>query len=342
MAKTKENIRLSTPDLLKGVSILLMIQVHLMELFARPDISNSWMGEISLFLGGTPAAPLFMMIMGYFVAKSNLSTKNSIKRGVQLFIWGILLNIGLNLHLIYRILFESWNFNVWHYIFGVDILHFAGLSIIIISLISKSIKEKPFYLSLLIFLTFFISFFTDNISIAPGWDYLTAYFIGGTEWSYFPLIPWIAYPISGYLFFNIQDFFMDRIKSRKSASLLILSLIAFITLSWDYSSQISFDLPTYYHHGFDYYIWAIIFSLIYIGIFYKYAKNWAKSYLGKYLIYLGKNITNIYVFQWLIIGNLATLWFQQKGIVNLLFSFISINILSFLLSLSWNRITKTI
>ena len=342
MVKIKENSRWFTPDLLKGVSILLMIQVHLMELFARPDISSSWMGKISLFLGGTPAAPLFMMIMGYFIAKSNLSLKDNIKRGIQLFIWGILLNIGLNLNLIYHIIFESWGFNAWHYIFGVDILHFAGLSIIIIALIPTFIKVKPFYLSLLIFLTFFIGFFTDNINIPPGWNYLTAYFIGGTEWSYFPLIPWMAYPITGYIFFKIQDFFIDMVKPKNATYFLILGLIIFTTLSWNYSSQISFDLPIYYHHGFDYFLWAITFSLIYIGIFYKHAKAWAKSYLGKYLIYLGKNITNVYVFQWLIIGNLATLWFQQKGVVNLFFSFISISILSYLLSLSWNRLKKTI
>jgi len=342
MVEVKENNRLSTPDLLKGISILLMIQVHLMELFALPEISTSWMGNVSLFLGGTPAAPLFMMIMGYFMAKSNMSTKDSIKRGLRLFVWGILLNIGLNLNLIYHIIFESWQINIWQYIFGVDILHFAGLSIILIALLPRAVKEKPLYLSLIILTVFLLGYLINPENIPNTWNYLTSFFIGGTEWSYFPLLPWLAYPISGYLFYKVQDAFIDIIKTEKSIITLSLGLIGFTTLSWDYSSQISFDLPRYYHHSFDYYLWAITFSLLYVGVFFKYSKVWAHSFIGKRLIYMGRNITNIYVFQWLIIGNLATLWFHQKGILFIFLSFISISILSYLLSTGWNRLKKTI
>jgi len=41
-----------------------MVQVHIMELFARQDIFEDTVGKISLFFGGPPAAPVFMAVMG--------------------------------------------------------------------------------------------------------------------------------------------------------------------------------------------------------------------------------------------------------------------------------------
>ena len=51
------NNRNGTADLLKGIAVLLMIQVHIMEQLAEYDLFNSRFGEISLFLGGPACAP---------------------------------------------------------------------------------------------------------------------------------------------------------------------------------------------------------------------------------------------------------------------------------------------
>ena len=68
MSPGKESVTRSfTADLLKGMAVLAMIQVHLMELFARQEVYDSLTGKISLFLGGIPAAPVFMAVMGYFL-----------------------------------------------------------------------------------------------------------------------------------------------------------------------------------------------------------------------------------------------------------------------------------
>ena len=59
--------RTQTADVLKGIAILLMIQVHLVELFVTNEISESRVGNVLLFLGGPPVAPIFMTVFGYFV-----------------------------------------------------------------------------------------------------------------------------------------------------------------------------------------------------------------------------------------------------------------------------------
>ncbi len=51
--------RTQTFDLLKGVAVLLMIQVHIIELFADNVISTSQVGKVLMYLGGAPVAPVF-------------------------------------------------------------------------------------------------------------------------------------------------------------------------------------------------------------------------------------------------------------------------------------------
>jgi len=55
-----------TADIAKGIAVVLMIQVHLTELFAIPEWYEGVAGKLSLFLGGPPAAPVFMFLMGFF------------------------------------------------------------------------------------------------------------------------------------------------------------------------------------------------------------------------------------------------------------------------------------
>ncbi|MBU2466561.1 MAG: DUF1624 domain-containing protein, partial [Bacteroidetes bacterium] len=81
---SQKSQRLLLPDLLKGIAVVLMIQVHLTELFARPAFFDSVAGKVSLFLGGPAAAPVFMAVMGYFLAWKAVSSKNLFLRGIKL------------------------------------------------------------------------------------------------------------------------------------------------------------------------------------------------------------------------------------------------------------------
>lgn len=337
MSDNSLNNRIIVPDLMKGVAILFMIQVHLIELFATPAIFESWIGKLSLFLGGVPAAPVFMMIMGFFLARKQLASKTLALRGLKLLWWGILLNIGLNFHLIYKVLFESWPYNIWQYIFGVDILPLAGLSLLFIAAIPKFIKEKWYFLALLILLIFGVSFFTKQIEVNSPWNYISSFLIGGTEWSYFPLFPWLAYPLTGILFFQIQKSFKPLMDIKYIPIYSLIALIIFLVLSWNYSSEITYNLKSYYSHGIGFYLWAIIFSLLYSGIF-LFFRNFSASKLSQYLIFTGKSITSIYVIQWLFIGNLATIWYKQIDGLFLVLSFLLITILSSSLSWLWNKL----
>ena len=200
------NNRLNFPDRIKGISVLLMIQVHLMEVFAKEDILKSDLGSFSLFFGGIPAAPVFMVIMGYFLAFGAKNSMDMSRRGVKLFLGGILLNIGLNAHLLFNIYFKSWNVNPWNFIFGVDILPLAGLSLISIALFQIIAKNKCWaFFTLAIAISVISQLFNPQQFESSAFNYVFAFFVGGTSWSYFPLIPWLSYPLIGYGFKLMAD-----------------------------------------------------------------------------------------------------------------------------------------
>jgi uncharacterized membrane protein YcfT len=125
------------PDLLKGFAVFLIIPVHILETFIDFPGRESFFGKILLFLGGPFAVPVFMMVMGYFIAQSTKNSNQLMARGLKIFFLGFLLNIGLNFHLLWNIMFKAWQINPWEYIFGVDIFYFAGLAIIFLAFVKQ-------------------------------------------------------------------------------------------------------------------------------------------------------------------------------------------------------------
>lgn len=327
-------------DLLKGTAIILMIQVHIMELFAKQSIYDGTLGKISLFLGGPPAAPIFMAVMGYLIAKSKRSTSQNIVRGVKLFFGGILLNVGLNFSLLLKIFSNEIHLDPFQYIFGADILPLAGLSIIFTSIVKPIFKQSFFsYLSLSITFSLISSLLPQSpIRQNIFLDYVTSFIYRSTEWSYFPFIPWASYPLMGFSFYLLKE----KIKFGKiiSSKMLIFFLIIFLIffyVSADYAINITSTLNLYYSYGLLFYLWTVIFLIGWILIFALLEKSFGNSILFLYIKWIGKNVTAVYVFQWLLIGNIATRIYKTQDTWALVFWFIGITILTTLLLIFWEK-----
>jgi uncharacterized membrane protein len=328
-----------TADLLKGFAVLMMIQVHLMELFAKPEISASLIGKISLFLGGPPAAPIFMAVMGYFLAQSKKSFSQNLKRGLALIAGGIILNIGLNFHLLILIYLGKVQVDPFRFIFGADILPLAGLSIILISGI-KSISDNNFYansiisLLILIFILILHNASRHHTSANEILIYLQAFLWGNIGWSYFPFLPWAVYPLLGFLYRIIFDHFKLH-ESLKDLLALVSGIITLATIS--YGINTASDLGTYYHHDWQYSLWIFQFLILLTYSLDKLEKFLGQNYLWIYIKWVGKNVTPVYVFQWLIIGNTGTLIYQTQNELALVIWFFVITILTSILVYNYER-----
>ena len=300
--------RTQTFDLLKGIAVLLMIQVHIVELFADNTISTSHVGKILMFLGGAPVAPVFAFVLGYFLASSKKSKKQLIIRGVKLFALGMLLNVALNFNLILSITKGLYKIDRLPYILGIDILQFAGISIILITLLKEVIEQSILFTVAFCFVSAFLGHYLLNyIPENEFLLYLSSLFYGSSKWSYFPLFPWLAYPLTGIAFYQIKyRFDFSVLKDAKVLFPVSVLCVLFSIFTARYAVSVSYQLPLYYHHGIKFFLWTIVFLA-----FYGFFANEINKLIGdtivlKYIKWLSRNVTTMYFIQWVIIGNIAT------------------------------------
>lgn len=329
-----------TADLLKGIAVLLMVQVHLIELFAQQQIFDSYVGSVLLFLGGPPAAPVFMAVMGYFIAFGNSTVSKSILRGLKLIGGGLLLNFGLNFHLFIKIYNNTIVTSPWPYLFGVDILFLAGLSIIILSVFQILFKKKPIpYIIVIVFIFLIGQFVSYPESLGPI-SYFTALIYSDSWWSYFPVIPWLAYPLTGYVFYlilpSISSFFKNQ-----TYNILVFTISGIILIaSIGYGVSVAANLHVYYHHDFIYYLFTLNFMIFWTVLF-NFITSFPTNYITNSFEWMGKNVTIFYVIQWLIIGNIATALYKTQNGVELLFWFIGIVISTSLIIFIYLKVKNT-
>ncbi len=338
--KTITNDRLVLPDLLKGLAVVLMVQVHLTEIFANPLFYESMAGKISLFLGGPPAAPLFMAVMGYFIARKRQTGLQLVKRGILLIILGFALNIGLNAHLLIRMwLGEFQQLSPFTFIFGVDILFLAGLSLIFIAVIRKFAHEK-ILLWLMAMLVFAVAnpFLPVSFASQPVFSHIVAYFWGYYHWSYFPVFPWMVYPLAGYLFYLVQkqNVLPELTNKTKWMVFGLLSLV--LILSFPFAFAITTHLQAYYHHDPQYVLWTLGFLLWWILLWSFIEQISGSNRLIQFLQFLGINVTAFYVAQWLLIGNLGTLLYQTQGPLLLTVWFVVVLLISSIMVIAYRKI----
>jgi len=285
-----------------------------MELFMLPAVYESSFGRISLFLGGVPAAPIFMAVMGYFSAHSTKTNKQHIYRGLKLILLGFVLNIGLNAHLLILIVNGTMDIDPLPFIFGVDILFLAGLSLIFIVLIKYFTGKNPW---IFLAFTFIIPLVAEFVPFTYGGEgvlkFVTAYLISHVGWSYFPFFPWAGWVLAGYSFALLEQKFSQQALFRKYSTYLVflsgVPVIAF--LPW--AIQISANLHLYYSHGILFFTWGLFFCLLWILTFRFILENTSGSRVLAYFGWLGRNVTLAYVIQWLIIGNIATSIYKTQA-----------------------------
>lgn len=300
--------RTQTFDLLKGIAVLLMIQVHIIELFAANSISTSQVGKVLMFLGGAPVAPIFAFVLGYFLASSKRSKKQLLIRGVKLFALGMLLNVALNFNLILSITKGLYKIDRLPYLLGLDILQFAGISIILITLLKRIIEQSIFFTVACCFVSAFLghyllSYIPDNEFLL----YFSSLFYGSSKWSYFPLFPWLAYPLAGIAFYQIKHRFdFSVLKDAKLWFPVVVLCVLFSIFTTHYAVAVSSQLPLYYHHGIKFFLWTLLFLAFYGFFANEINKLIGNTMVLNYIKWLGRNVTAMYFIQWVIIGNIAT------------------------------------
>ena len=320
MAEASEvgiRIRDKFPDMLRGIAVILMIQVHITEVFANDPFREGFWGQLSLFFGGLPAAPVFMFLMGWF-AFARSSNIKLFFRGVLVFLAGFLLNIGLNLALIISVLVGHQKADLWPYLFGVDIFSLAGLSLIIISGLRLLASRFVRFTSSEVFLKWTLTLFpflivsigmllpTTGIQVPNFLVYFKAYLWRDSQWwSYFPLFPWLAWPLfGGALRLWTAN---SKIPDLKGSIVSIAGIGAIIGCCYGWS--VSTDLTAYYRFNIVWFVWAIMAMIVWFWFSRRLSNiEWLRNGLSS----IGAKVSSLYVIQWVIIGNMGTFLYHEQ------------------------------
>jgi uncharacterized membrane protein len=236
--------RIRAFDLARGLAVLFMVLVHVLFHFGAPEAWASAAGTLVIFFGGPLAAPVFMFLMGASLAFSSRSSGGAIaRRGL----WLLALAYGLN---VLRGALPAWlglssgvvtAEQIWPYtvetLLGmVDIHQMAGLSLLLVAGLAP-IRREPLAAIGLAILAALVSpalwgrttgIQPVDAAVAPLW---------GTDWNvFFPLFPWLAYPLAGLAYGTALVRYGDprafvRSAGRLGAVIGLVGLVGIVLLS---------------------------------------------------------------------------------------------------------------
>lgn len=320
--------RLASIDLIRGISVFLMIIIHVMDFYGEDSIHQSLFGTALKFAIGWPAASVFVFVMGVFITYSN---KQSLSQGLQRALWlfalGYILNfargtaplwLSLQLGLVSHEALDG--FTPLDEFLIVNILQFAGLALAICVLI-KHFLPHPYFWVIGSLLIMFGSPFAWDLSFNNAAIDEFYKLVGGhsAQGAMFPLLPWLAYPFAGMAF----GYYLAK-NERGSNTFtkglhLGLALIAFgaIVISTNPNFHVADNLRS--GPGLILLIMGCILCALRGCALLENAISSSK--ILNLFCYWGKHVTLIYVVQWVLIGwGLMIFGLQQ---MNLIFTLIA-------------------
>jgi hypothetical protein len=128
----------------------------------------------------------------------------------------------------------------------------------------------------------------------------------------------------------------EKFSVKYQLHIVVLSILVLILLAIQSFEQV-IVLERYYHHGILLALWNLAFIIVWFFIVDKLEKYFSKNPILVYIKWVGKNVTAIYVFQWLIIGNLAVIFYDSQNEFQFFLWFIVVLVSASILTFYYER-----
>ena len=299
--------RIEAYDILRGLAVLLMILIHIVHEYAGPNVENSVVGYVIEFLGGPPAAPTFMMLMGIFFIYSNKGTfRLSLLRGLNLLLIAFVLNLVRGI-LPYYILTQlngvspdslGIYFRMEYLIFEVDILTFAGISYMIMTILYHFVKKPVVWLAFAVAIAVGSPLLWRIAVTQLPLQYVTNVFWGDEYLSTFPVFPWLSFPLVGMV---IGRLLKERMDHRKVINKLGIYSVFFIIAGGALMLiNVDYFYNAYGKMGVGAIIGIIGFVFFWQWLITKIYKVIGGKFRTGMLQYLSKNVLYVYFLHWVL------------------------------------------
>ncbi len=212
----KEKVRYISADLLRGLVIIIMIEVHVFNAFLLPELRQTGWFNVLNFINGL-VAPSFLFVSGFAFQVSSGSKLDEMRKLGKAFwkkiarIFQIIL-IGYALHLPFFSLSQIVNEATpqqLESLLAVDILQCIGFGLLflfITRLLMKSDKVYNYFLIVSLVIVTLISPFLWKIEFTSFFPLVIANYFNRMHGSLFPIFPWISFLLAGAVF---AKYFVD-------------------------------------------------------------------------------------------------------------------------------------
>ncbi|WP_188169345.1 heparan-alpha-glucosaminide N-acetyltransferase domain-containing protein [Flammeovirga sp. EKP202] len=337
--------RLHSLDFFRGVSVLFLIPLHCMMMYASAETWNdSNLGFIMKWI--ERGSPSFMVAMGIsFVFSKRQSFKALLIRGFKIVGIGYLLNtfkfiipmlLGFfpeNLIVAHGLNPEHLIDNSIHFLLLGDILQLAGVSLIIMSFCVPIFKNK--YVILAVALSIVLSTrAVSGIRLGIGGvDYVLDLLWGNQYNVYFPVFPWMGFILLGRFVGELYKenktnipFFFQKVLLLSATTIVIGASLCYYNYDYHFGD--------YYHLGPGGMLLLLGVNTSFIYFSHFISKIILNTSLFQFLVYASKNVTIIYFLQWVVIdwgmGLFGFATMNQQGVLMIIpiYSFLVFAILT--------------
>lgn len=341
--------RIATFDVAKGLAVLLMIMIHVLDFYGLPEVRFGTFGSTLQFAVGWPAASMFVFIMGLFVTYTgNTSLRQNLLRAAGLFALGYVLNLTrstIPMWLSIEIGLVSYADVAPHTplseLFIVDVFQFAGLALIICALLRQYLPHPGYWLAAALLVAFVSPMIWDatsgNALLAEG----LKLFVGNEEQgAMFPLLPWLAYPLVG-----MSMGYWLRQNGDINTGLRRAMVIGWVVMGLGVlliSSNPDYHIGNILRSGPGLIVFFSGLILVFLWACHAIVNRISEQ--NKCLVamrFWGERVTAMYVVHWLLIGwGLMVFGLQQMNLTQNLLAMVSVLLLSDLIVRAWCRLHK--
>jgi uncharacterized membrane protein len=234
----KEKVRYISADLLRGLVIIIMIEVHVFNTFLIPELKQTGWFSILNFINGL-VAPSFLFVSGFAFQVSSGSKLDEmrklgkafwkkIRRIVQIIIIGYMLHIPF--YSLSKIINEATP-DIMQSFYAVDVLQCIGVGLLYLYIFRLLIKSDKIYNYFLILSFIIISILSPYIWKVDFNNFMHPFFasyFNTINGSLFPIFPWLNFLLAGAVF---AKYFVDaRERNKEEKFIKNTAITGFVTL----------------------------------------------------------------------------------------------------------------
>lgn len=228
----KEKVRYISADLLRGLVIIIMIEVHVFNAFLLPELRQTGWFSVLNFINGL-VAPSFLFVSGFAFQVSSGGKLDEMRKLGKAFwkkigrIFQIII-IGYALHLPFyslsKIISKSTP-QILESFFAVDVLQCIGFGLLFLfltRLLIKSDKSYHYFLIVSLIIVTLISPVLWKIEFANYLPIIIANYFNRLNGSLFPIFPWLNFLLAGGIY---AKYFVDARNRNKEEKFVNVSAI---------------------------------------------------------------------------------------------------------------------